>query len=338
MAVSQSHGEGATINLVVQYRYLGERLDAYIAGQPEANLSRSRVQALIEEGRVILNGQVVSKPSVKVKTGDAIEVIIPPPKKWDVEAEHISLDIIYEDGDVLVINKPRGMVVHPAAGHWEGTLVNAVLGHCPEIAGIGGEVRPGIVHRLDKDTTGLLVVAKNEPALKALQAQMKARKVKREYIALCKGRFGEDGGTVDAPIGRHPVDRKRMAVIKPGPGPGTLSRGRAREAVTDWRVVARFGSAYTLITARLHTGRTHQIRVHMAYISHPVVGDPVYGKAGRELDLPGQALHAFRLGLFLGDSYDEYREFTAPLPEDFRQVLLSLKNKYGEEFPSWLMI
>ncbi len=338
VAVSQSQGcEGATISLVVQNSCL-ERLDAYIAGRVEAKLSRSRVQALIEEGRVTINGEVVSKPSAKVKTGDAIRVLIPPTKKWDVEAESIPLDIIYEDCDVLVINKPRGMVVHPAAGHWEGTLVNAVLGHCPEIAGIGGETRPGIVHRLDKDTTGLLVVAKNELALKVLQGQMKARKVKREYVALCKGRFRADGGTIDAPIGRHPVDRKRMAVMKPGLGHENLSKSRAREAVTDWRVIARFGSAYTIITARLHTGRTHQIRVHMSYIGHPVAGDSVYGKAGRELDLAGQALHAFKLGLFIGDNYSEYREFTAPLPEDFRQLLVSLKNKYGEEIPSWLMI
>ncbi|MGI6627307.1 MAG: RluA family pseudouridine synthase [Bacillota bacterium] len=336
MSISRWGPQESVMNLIVRDDGLNERLDTYVAKQVPGSLSRSKVQTLIGEGRVTLNGAVVRKPSVKVKTNDVIEVRIPPPRTLNVEAQDIPLDIIYEDNSVLVINKPRGMVVHPGAGHREGTLVNAILGYCPEIAGVGGEMRPGIVHRLDKDTTGLLVVAKNEPALRFLQAQMKARKVKREYLALCRGSLRQDSGTINAPIGRHPVDRKRMAVLKPKHG--VMLRGRAREAVTEWKVVTRFGCAYTLVIARLHTGRTHQIRVHMSYIGHPVAGDLVYGRTGRELGLLGQALHAFRLGLFLGESYNEFQEFTAPLPKDFSRVLLSLNNEYEEELPSWLMV
>jgi len=331
-----SQVDGATANLVVQDEHSQQRLDAYIAAQLKPTMSRSQAQALIKQGRVVLNGIDVTKPSIRVKAHDVVEVRIPPPEKWDLEAEDIPLDIIYEDTDVLIINKPRGMVVHPAAGHRRGTLVNAILSHCPEIAGVGDEKRPGIVHRLDKDTTGLLVVAKNEIALRQLQAQMKTRAAKREYIALCKGRLGNDEGIVDAPIGRHPVDRKRMVAIRTESG--IAPRTRTREAVTHWQVVTRFGSDYTLILARLCTGRTHQIRVHMSYVGHPVAGDLVYGKAGRRLSLSGQALHAFKLGVFMGDNYGEYREFTAPLPADFAEALLSLKNKHREELPSWLMI
>ncbi len=322
--------------LVVRNENSNDRLDVFAAAQLESGISRSQIQAFIKQGRVMLNGMVVTKPSIRVKTNDVVEVAIPHPEKWDLEAEDISLDIIYENNNVLVVNKPRGMVVHPAAGHKRGTLVNAILSYCPEIAGVGDNMRPGIVHRLDKDTTGVLVVAKNETTLRQLQTQMKNRKAKREYVVLCKGRIGKDQGIVDAPIGRHPVDRKRMAVITTEPG--ISPRTRAREAVTQWQVVTRFDSAYTLIIARLLTGRTHQIRVHMSYIGHPVAGDRVYGRTGRKLKLSGQALHAFRLGLFLGENYDEYQEFTAPLPADFAQVLLSLKNKHREELPSWLMI
>lgn len=319
------------------------RIDVYVSENlPE--LSRSRVKSLIEEGRVTINGTPAEKASTRVKAGDLVTVEVPPPKEWDVEPEAIPLDVVYEDDDILVINKERGMVVHPAAGHWQGTLVNAILNHCPDLSSIGGQIRPGIVHRLDKDTTGLLVVAKNERALWSLQQQIKERIVRREYLALLRGRVRKDSGSVDAPIGRHPVDRKKMAVVS--------SEGRGRRAVTDYEVISRFGDDYTLIVAKLRTGRTHQIRVHMCHIGHPVVGDPVYGRTKGELGLPGQALHAYKLGLYRsfdaatqdagaggsgGEGTDApYMEFFAPVPEDFKRALSDLERKYGEELPKWL--
>jgi 23S rRNA pseudouridine1911/1915/1917 synthase len=281
------------------------------------------VHSLLDDGNVLLNGEH-PKASSKVKTGDVVDVTIPPPKEWDVAAEDIPLDVVYEDQHILVINKPRGMVVHPAAGHWEGTLVNAILSRCPNLAGIGGEVRPGIVHRLDKDTTGLLVVAKDEQSMNDLQAQIKDRKVKRQYIALLKGRLALESGTIEAPIGRHPVNRKKMAVVPTG-----------RPAVTDYQVITRFGQDYTLVLAKLRTGRTHQIRVHFSHLGHPVAGDPVYSRGAGELGLGGQALHAARLGLYRpGDG--EFVEFSAPLPEDFKGALSTLERRYKEELPKWL--
>lgn len=310
------------LTVLVEEGREGGRLDVYLPARLPS-FSRSRVQALIDEGNVVLNG---SKPkaSAKVKAGDVIEVTVPPVKKWDVEAEDIPLDVVYEDDHILVINKPRGMVVHPAAGHWGGTMVNAILSRCPGLKGIGGEVRPGIVHRLDKDTTGLLVVAKDEVALKDLQAQIKDRKVKRQYVALLKGRLNADEGSIDAPIGRHPSNRKKMAVVQGG-----------RPAVTDYNVLCRFGDEYTLVLARLRTGRTHQIRVHFSHLGHPVAGDPVYGRAKGELGLEGQGLHAVKLGLYRPPS-GEYAEFSAPLPQDFLGALLTLERKYKEELPRWL--
>ncbi|MGE5578553.1 MAG: RluA family pseudouridine synthase [Bacillota bacterium] len=313
-----------TSRVLVPPESAGARLDAYLPSTlAEMDLSRSRVQSLIEEGNVLLNGSR-PKASARLKAGDVIDVTVPPPRVWDMAAEDIPLDIVYEDEHILIINKPRGMVVHPAAGHWSGTLANAILSRCPDLAGIGGEIRPGIVHRLDKDTTGLLVVAKDEKSMKDLQDQIKARKVKRQYIALVRGRIGPDAGTVDAPIGRHPVHRKKMAVVDSG-----------RPAVTDYEVIARFGQEYTLVLAKLRTGRTHQIRVHMGHLGHPVAADPVYSRGNGELGMTGQALHAWRLGLYRpGDG--EYVEFSAPLPEDFRNALETLKRRHKEELPTWI--
>jgi len=329
--------EGKKVALRVEPEDCGGRIDVYISTKVPVEFSRSRVQSLIEEGLVKLDGSIVKKSATKVKAGQIIEIQAPPPQKWDVEPEPIPLKIVYEDDDILVVNKERGMVVHPAAGHRQGTLVNAILNHCPGISGIGGETRPGIVHRLDKDTTGLLVIAKNEISLRSLQRQIKERKVKRRYVALCKGRIKNDAGTIDAPIGRHPVNRKKMAVVSPG--------ARGRNAVTDYEVVRRFGNDYTLTVAKLRTGRTHQIRVHFLYLGHPIVGDPVYSRSKGELGLCGQALHAYKLGLYRpqgsftqGSTQEEYVEFFAPLPEDFKNALRTLEKKYGEELPKWLMI
>ncbi|HHY75184.1 MAG TPA: RluA family pseudouridine synthase [Firmicutes bacterium] len=309
-------GTPITLVLRVDETHGGERLDVFVAKMASGEgLSRTRAQGLIEEGNIRLNG-LCAKPSTKVKPGDVIDVTVPPPEEWDVAPEEIPIDVVYEDADVLVINKARGMVVHPAAGHWQGTLVNAILAHCPDLAGIGGEVRPGIVHRLDKGTTGLMVVAKNDGALKSLQDQIKARKVKRVYIALCVGEVRNDAGTVDAPIGRHPVHRKKMAVVPTG-----------RSAVTDYEVLARFSADFTLLLAKLRTGRTHQIRVHMAHLGHPVAGDPVYGRVRNDLGLEGQALHALVLG-FDHPVTGERLEFSAPLPRDFEEALGLLFRKY----------
>ncbi|MGI6666198.1 MAG: RluA family pseudouridine synthase [Bacillota bacterium] len=307
-----------TLTLQVDDLSGGERLDVFVAKAAAGEgISRTRAQTLIDEGNIRLNGRA-GKPSTKVKPGDLVEVTVPPPEEWDIAAEDIPLDVVYEDSHVLVINKARGMVVHPAAGHWQGTLVNAVLARCPDLAGIGGEVRPGIVHRLDKDTTGLIVVAKNENALRSLQDQMKAREVRRLYVALCLGKVRQDAGTVDAPIGRHPVHRKKMAVVPTG-----------RRAITDYEVLARFAAQYTLVLAMLRTGRTHQIRVHMAHLGHPVAGDPVYSRGKDDLGLEGQALHALALG-FRHPATGHPLEFCAPLPEDLKKALETLARKYPD--------
>jgi 23S rRNA pseudouridine1911/1915/1917 synthase len=288
------------------------RVDKYLNKKFE-DKSRSYMQGLIEEGLVKVNGKEV-KSNYKVKAGDRISVNIPEPVELDVKAEDIKLDVIYEDSDVIVVNKPQGMVVHPAVGNYSGTLVNALLSHCSDLSGINGVMRPGIVHRIDKDTSGVLVVAKNDNAHSKLSEQLKDHSMTRVYIALVEGRIKNDSGTVDAPLGRHPVDRLRYAVVKEG-----------KRAVTHYEVIERYSNT-TLVQCKLETGRTHQIRVHMAYIGHPLVGDPVYGVKKQKFKLEGQLLHAKILG-FYHPTTGEYMEFESPLPEHFNKVLLSLKNQ-----------
>jgi len=296
----------------------GQRLDKYVA-QMVPDLSRSRAQKLIEEGLVKVNGGI-AKPSYRVEVGDQIVVRIPPPEPLEVRPEPIPLDIVHEDEDIIVVNKPAGMVVHPAYGHRTGTLVNAVLAHCPDLAGVGDARRPGIVHRLDKNTSGLIIVAKNDLARRHLQRQFKRREVKKVYVALLEGRLEPVRGVIEAPIGRDKKRRKRMAVVKGG-----------REAHTEYRVVEYFDStrsrSHTLVEAQPKTGRTHQVRVHFASIGHPLVGDPVYGFRKQRLSgLQRQFLHARTLGFRLPNS-DEYIELTAELPDDLKVVLEELRRE-----------
>lgn len=307
----------------------GQRLDKYIAREVP-DLSRSLVQRLIREGLVTVNEQTV-KASRKVEVSDTIVLHVPPPESLEVRPEAIPLDIVYEDADLLVVNKPAGMVVHPAYGHRTGTLVNAVLAHCPEIAGVGDTLRSGIVHRLDKETSGLIIVAKNDAARQHLQRQFKRREVKKVYLALVQGHLEPARGLIEAPIGRDPRRRKRMAVVKAEEG--------GREARTEYQVVEHFAlqvggvrcsRLYTLAEAQPVTGRTHQVRVHFAFIGHPLVGDSVYGFRKQRLtgyglpSLDRQFLHAQSLGLHLPHS-NQYIEFRAELPTDLREVLERLR-------------
>ncbi|MBO8125938.1 MAG: RluA family pseudouridine synthase [Firmicutes bacterium] len=282
-----------------------QRLDKYLAQLPEVP-SRSYAEKAISEGLITVNGEQV-KRSYKVCAGDRISVVLPPPKEISLEPEPIPLKVLYEDADLIIVDKPRGMVVHPAAGHESRTLVNALLYHADDLSGIGGELRPGIVHRLDKDTTGLLVAAKNDFTHLALSKALKAREIHRWYLALVHGRPKAEEGSIEAPVGRHPVNRKKMAVTAGG-----------RPAFTRYRVLETYGE-YSLLQLKLKTGRTHQIRVHLAYIGLPVVADPVYGKGG-ELGLAGQALHAFRLRLIHPRS-GELLDYYTPPPADFQRAL-----------------
>ena len=292
----------------------GQRVDKLLSAALE-DMTRSAVQNLIESGCVTCGGKVLSK-SAKLKPGELIQVELPEVRPLEVLPENIPLDIVYEDGDLLVVNKPKGMVVHPAPGHENGTLVNALLYHCGDsLSGINGVARPGIVHRIDKDTSGLLMVAKNDFAHTRLAEQIQAHTFTREYSAVVYGTFKAESGTVDQPLGRHPTDRKKMAVL-----PGSPS---ARQAVTHFWVVKRF-QEFTQLRLRLETGRTHQIRVHMAYLGHPVAGDPVYGPKKVIASLEGQCLHAGKIG-FVHPRTGEYMEFQAPLPLYFTEFLRKLK-------------
>lgn len=281
------------------------RLDSFVASLTE--LSRTQAQRLIRDGAILLNGKTV-KPNAAVTEGDLVDITYPEPVETDVLPEDIPLDIVYEDADLLVINKPQGMVVHPAPGHESGTLVNALMYHIRDLSGIGGELRPGIVHRIDRMTSGLLVVAKNDLVHRSLSDQFRDHSARRSYAALVDGNIREDEGTIDAPLARHPVDRKRMAIVPGG-----------RDAVTHWRVARRYGQ-YTLLQIELETGRTHQIRVHLQSIQHPVAGDDVYGREKRPFGLIGQALHGYRL-TFRHPKTDGQMIFYAPLPEYFDQAL-----------------
>ena len=291
----------------------GERIDRFLSIYLE-DLSRSYIQKLLKEGAVMVNGNAV-KSSYKINAGDEILVHIPDPEPMDILPEDIPLDILYEDGDILVINKPKGMVVHPSPGHYSHTLVNAVLYHCGgRLSGINGVLRPGIVHRIDMDTTGSLLICKNDRAHQILADELKAHNITRRYHAVVHGNLKEDTGTVNAPIGRHPVDRKKMSTKAPN--------GRA--AVTHYRVLERFGN-YTYIECELETGRTHQIRVHMASIGHPILGDAVYGPAKCPFKLEGQTLHAKILGI-VHPTTRKYMEFDASLPEYFETLLKRLRS------------
>ena len=286
----------------------GERIDKYLSNEM-SGFSRSYIQKLMKDGHVYVNGKAV-KANYKLAYDDMITVEIPDLVEPDIVPENIPLDILYEDDDILIVNKPKGMVVHPAAGHYSGTLVNALLYHCGEsLSGINGVMRPGIVHRIDMDTTGSLLVCKNDQAHQKLAEQLKVHSIKRVYHAIVCGNLKEDSGTIDAPIGRHPVDRKKMSI----------NYQNGREAVTHYQVLERFGD-YTYISCRLETGRTHQIRVHMASIRHPLLGDNVYGPQKCPFKLQGQTLHAKILGI-THPTTGEYMEFDAPLPEYFEDLL-----------------
>ena len=299
-----------TIYLTSAPEDTGLRLDHYLACKlPQ--YSRNHFQNLIRDGRVTVDAKP-ARANHRIRTGEQITVRIPPPKEVEIAPENIDLDIVYEDGDIAVINKPQGMVVHPAVGNYTGTLVNALLYHCKELSGINGEIRPGIVHRIDKDTSGLLVIAKNDFAHRILAKQIQKKEVSRIYLAIAEDNIRQDNGTICAPIGRNPSDRKKMAVVASG-----------RNAVTHFRVLERY-SFCTYLELKLETGRTHQIRVHLNHIGHPIVGDPLYGRRNQRFSLKGQALHAARLSL-THPRTGEHMEFSAPLPDYFEKLLETLR-------------
>lgn len=301
------------LKYVADIEDIGKRIDIYIVSKND-RFSRSQVQKMIQDKNVYVNDNTI-KSNYKIRNNDIIQINIPEPEMLNVEAEDIDIEILYEDEDIVVVNKPQGMVVHPAAGNYTGTLVNALLGKCKNLSSINGVIRPGIVHRIDKDTSGVLVVAKNDNAHRILAEQIKEHTVNRLYLALVEGRVKKDSGTINTFIGRHPIDRKKMAVVSKG----------GKNAVTHFKVLETFKDT-SLIEAKLETGRTHQIRVHMAYIGHPLLGDPVYGLKKQKYSIKGQALHAKLLG-FIHPSTGEYMEFSSPLPEYFSALLNKLRTQ-----------
>lgn len=300
-----------SMNFVVDIDNVGKRIDVYLAEMIE-NMSRSQIQKIISDGNVTVNEKIV-KSNYKLKEDDEIVLNLPEPVVLKIEPEDIPIEIIYEDNDLVVVNKPQGMVVHPAPGNYSGTLVNALLYHCKNLSSINGVIRPGIVHRIDKDTSGILVVAKNDISHRSLAEQIKEHSVNRIYLAITEGIVKDDEGTINKPIARHPVDRKKMAIVDGG-----------REAITHYKVLERF-KENTYIQCKLETGRTHQIRVHMSSIGHPLVGDPVYGYKKQKFKLEGQALHATTLG-FIHPTKNEYMEFTSRPPKYFIELLEKLRN------------
>ncbi|MEJ8304270.1 RluA family pseudouridine synthase [Saccharibacillus sacchari] len=290
-----------------------QRLDKYVTESIEGNVSRSQIQLWIEQGHVTVNGRI-AKANHKLSAGELVEVRVPQPESVDLVPQDIPLEVVYEDADVIVVNKVRGMVVHPAVGHSSGTLVNALMFHCKDLSGINGELRPGIVHRIDKDTSGLLMAAKNDKAHTSLSAQLKEHSVSRIYNALVRGNIAHTHGTVEANLARDPHDRKMYTVVQSG----------GKHAVTHFNVIERFGD-YTLLELKLETGRTHQIRAHMKFIGHPLVGDPMYGRTGG-LKMQGQALHAASLG-FTHPTTGERLEFSAPMPADMEELLTYLRSR-----------
>lgn len=294
----------------VTEEFAGERIDKALS-QMQPEWSRTQIGNWVTEGVIIVNGEAV-KAKYKVKLHDAIEVSVPEPEPLDVIPQAMDLDIVYEDADVLVVNKPRGMVVHPAPGHLTGTLVNGLMHHCTDLSGINGILRPGIVHRIDKDTSGLLMVAKNDKAHESLVNQLVNKTVTRVYTALVHGHIAHEKGTIDAPIGRDKKDRQKQAVVDKG-----------KHAVTHFRVLESIGANFTLVECRLETGRTHQIRVHMNYIGFPLAGDPKYGPR-KTVDFDGQVLHAGVLG-FEHPTTGEYLEFSAPIPADYEELVQQLR-------------
>ena len=298
----------------------GKRLDSFLNEQLE-DQTRSRLKKLIEDGQVNVNGKQIRKAGAEIKAGDEVALEIPDAVEYTVKPENIPIDIVYQDEDFAVVNKPQGMTVHVGNGNAEGTLVNALLYALDSLSGIGGVLRPGIVHRIDKDTTGLLVVAKNDKAHVSLAGQIAQKTCRRTYYALLEGALKEEKGRIVTDIGRHPTDRLKMAV---------LPDGRGKKAVTDFETVARFGKEFTLCQFTLQTGRTHQIRVHAKHLSHPVVGDPVYGYKKQKWQVNGQLLHAQTLELD-HPTTGERMTFTAPLPSVFREILKKLCKQYGVE-------
>ena len=311
--------------LLFPYDHPAQRLDAFLA-EALPDISRAQLKKLIDNRQVTCDG-TPTKASLKLKGGETIEVSLPPPQPLEAVAESIPLDILYEDQDLIVINKSAGMVVHPAAGHSRGTLVNALLHHCDDLAGIGGTLRPGIVHRIDKDTSGILVVTKNDSAHQHLAEQFRRHSIKREYLALIHGHLPSGTGTIDQPLGRHPVQRKKFSA----------KTRNSKRAVTHWSIIDNFShEKFSLIRLQLETGRTHQIRVHLSEAGHPLVGDPLYGRRGelsnikdqqlRSLirQLPGQALHAHHLG-FIHPRTDDYLEFSSDIPAPLRHIIAYLR-------------
>lgn len=313
MTLYKATGESEIIEITISEELEGKRLDAAI-GAADIGISRNRAQSLIEDSNVSVNGELITSKKAKLKSGDKLVIDMPTEEPLDVKAEDINIDIVYEDDDLIVINKPKGMVVHPAPGNLTGTLVNGLMYHCGDsLSGINGKIRPGIVHRIDKDTSGLLVVAKNDEAHKGLSEQLANHSMERTYEAIVLNNIKDDSGTIDAPIGRDPANRLRNKVIEGG-----------RKAVTHFEVLERFGK-YTYIKLNLETGRTHQIRVHMTHIGHPLLGDFVYSNAKNSFGVNTQMLHARTLG-FIHPRTKRPVEFTSDLPEEFQNVLRKLKS------------